>query len=92
MAALLRNTEVLEGPWDWPKEKLTAGELNNELLLTKCDREQNGWHVAAKHNTQVLEKGSEWAKQGNLNLKCNMLLVEDREWKTDARTCKKINR
>jgi hypothetical protein len=37
--------------------------------------------VAAKHNTQVLEKGSEWAKQGNLNLKCNILLAQDTEGK-----------
>jgi hypothetical protein len=88
VAALLGNTEILERQWDRAKEKLTAGELNNELLLTKCDRQQTVWHVAAKHSTQVLEKGSEWAKQGKLNLRSNMLLAQDRHGKTCATTCK----
>jgi endo-1,4-beta-D-glucanase Y len=32
MAALLGKKEAMERPWNWAKEKLTTGELNNKIL------------------------------------------------------------
>jgi ankyrin repeat protein len=47
-AAETNNTEVLEVLWEWVKEELTPGELNNKRLLTKDDMERTALHVASK--------------------------------------------
>jgi len=50
-------SEIIQKIWECAKEKLTADELDNKLLLAKDHREYTTWHVAAMiFNTGSLEK------------------------------------
>jgi ankyrin repeat protein len=77
------NTDALEKLWAWAKDNLTQEELNNKLLLAKDLQGQTAWHRAAEGgHTKVLEKLCEWAKEQKLNIKDNLLLVQDKEGKS----------
>jgi ankyrin repeat protein len=77
------NADALEKLWAWAKGNLSQEELNNELLLVKDFQGQTALHRAAEGgHTKVLEKLCEWAKEEKLNLKDNLLLVQDKEGKS----------
>ena len=51
-AAERGHTELLEKLWDRAKElQLNPEELRNELLLSKDEFKETGWHKAAVHLT-----------------------------------------
>jgi hypothetical protein len=47
VAAKVGNSEVLKKLWECAKEKITADELNNKMLIAKDDKEYTAWHVTA---------------------------------------------
>jgi hypothetical protein len=50
--------------WQWAKQKLTAEELVNKLLLAEDEFIKTAWHWAAKNgNLKTLQKLWEWCKE-----------------------------
>jgi len=50
--------------WDWVKNKLSAEEISNEILLTTDNRHMTSWHVAAeKGELEILQKICDLAEE-----------------------------
>jgi hypothetical protein len=67
------------------KEKLTTGEIKNEMLLRTDNDEQTAWHLAAYRGEQnVMQKIWEWAKEKltTEEIKNEMLLRTEKHGRT----------
>ena len=68
--------------WEWIAEKLTAEEVNNELLLATDNDGWTAWHYRAHEGyLDILQKVWEWAewKLTTEEIKSKFLLATDNE-------------
>jgi hypothetical protein len=60
-------------------KNLATEELNVEWFISKSNREQTVWQVAAEHGkTELLGKVWEWGKDGTQNFKDTLLLARSK--------------
>jgi len=64
VAAEMGNLKTLEMVCEWAKQKLTAEEVNNKLLLATHKEARPARHAAAERGiSKTLQKLREWAKE-----------------------------